>query len=400
MPSLRDLPALIAVLTGGGVATMVLGRGFLQVSLALAVVLALWSLRSLSWRDHVGECRTPALAFAAVLLLWLPSVPGSLDPLASMMTWARTALMAAGGGALYLILRCRPDTGDRALRALVLVGATSFAVAALYAMALYLHSDWMFAFGGVPGKLIARLKPAANSFACLAPLAALAVVRMKGRWRWAAAALMVAGVIVMWRTGSKSTLAGLMAAGVVVALIEAHRRRLFLVAAPVLVAIVAVAVKWLMNRERLYATEVPLYMPAWLVDAHRQSIWKFTFERFLEHPWVGWGINTINNAPGAGEHVPGLDAEYIPSHPHSWLMEISSETGLMGALPAVLVLGWLMIRLGRRFAADGRPESAAVLALLLGYSAAGLFNTSMWSTWWCAVMAGSMALATALAARR
>src|SRR3546814_12594177 len=73
-----------------------------------------------------------------------------------------------------------------------------------------------------------------------------------------------------------------------------------------------------------------LRLPTFVIDAHRQVIWSFTLEHVAIAPWFGVGMNVVNNLPGAHELIPGINAEYIPSHPHNWILEIIVETGWIG----------------------------------------------------------------------
>ena len=125
------------------------------------------------------------------------------------------------------------------------------------------------------------------------------------------------------------------------------------------------------------------YLPIWLIDPHRQAIWKFTFERTMEMPWFGHGIDTINLQPGASENAEGFYQSWIPSHPHNWTLEILSETGILGLVSLMATLLILAVRLARNFLANNHPnQNLALLALSTGFWSSAFFNFSIWSTWW------------------
>lgn len=390
------LPVVAACLIGAGPGLMVVGRGALQGALALGLLLALVALVRAPWRAHLPEVRPVLAGLGIIFTALLPSVLSSQDVVTSATTWARTAFFLVGGIPFYLLFRVRPDLTDLAIRSLLVVAAPTFAIAALFCLILYAQPEWTFVHGGLPGQMFMRLKPAASTVACLAPLAVWASWKLEGRWRILAAVLFLAGLILVWRTGSKATLAGLLVAGAILVALGAYRlRQWWLMVASGAVA-VPLAVAWLMRRQRVYETDIPTYMPEWLVDPHRQNIWKFTFERFLEHPWLGWGLNTINTVPGANLHVPGLSAEYIPSHPHSWLIELLSEGGVVGAVPFLAVLAVMLIGLVRRATGTGNGGAMALLAVMTAYLVSGLFNFSLWAPWWMLAMVATVAMAAAL----
>src|SRR3546814_15937842 len=66
----------------------------------------------------------------------------------------------------------------------------------------------------------------------------------------------------------------------------------------------------------------------------------------------GVSINVVNNLPGAHELIPGINAEYIPSHPHNWILEILVETGWIGLLLVVAILALLAWKITQRLRRD------------------------------------------------
>src|SRR3546814_13542459 len=88
-----------------------------------------------------------------------------------------------------------------------------------------------------------------------------------------------------------------------------------------------------------------------------------------------------NNLPGAHELIPGINAEYIPSHPHNWILEILVETGWIGLALVVAILAllaWKITQRLRRRHAGG----AATAGLFVAFWTMSLSNFSILSSWW------------------
>jgi len=127
-----------------------------------------------------------------------------------------------------------------------------------------------------------------------------------------------------------------------------------------------------------------------LPDWHRQVIWGFTLDIFLNNPLLGVGPNTVNMVPGASEIVPGLNQEYIPAHPHNFVLEIASESGIVGLSALVTVLVILLKMLfqiaasGSSVANRSHPAAYAGIFLMGAFWTSSLSNFSIWSAWWLA----------------
>lgn len=371
----------VALLVGASLPLIVAGRAVTQGTLAVALVLSL-VLAILRRRSPVASAARPTLvAGVLVALFWLPSVVFSLDSVVSLMTWGRTVAMTCGVLVLWTVLVRNQAAHLLALRVLVLLSAVAVPYAALRASSHYLVAQ--------------SLKPAASVLVVLIPVLIWAGARLGGRWRWLAALAILTVPAVIWQTGSKSALAGvLVGAGLGVALLAAARwgvRRAAVISVIVIAAMAGAA-------SRLPAPvplpgEASFYLPGF-VDLHRQLIWRFTFDRLQERPLFGWGINQINMSPGAGENIRSLGQEYVPSHPHNWVIEVASETGMVGLAALLLALGWGLLRFARRWTAM-RDGTAFWCGVTLGvFWSAGAFNFSVWATWWQLVFMLAMAMMT------
>ena len=74
-------------------------------------------------------------------------------------------------------------------------------------------------------------------------------------------------------------------------------------------------------------------IPTDLIDHHRQIIWGFSIQKFILRPLFGYGQDSSNFIDGSqvdiGSKYTG-DMNFIPSHPHNFLIEILLETGVCG----------------------------------------------------------------------
>lgn len=376
------LDAVAAALIGAALPLAVFGRALSQGVLAAALLAAI-AAALLAKRPLVGARVRPALAAGAVVALaMLPSVLLSVDPGVSFSAWARTIAMGGAVTVLWTLLDSSREARLIAWRILVAGGACAF----LYAVARIV--------GGTEHNYVSSLKPSASVAAVLVPLILGAGWILGGRWRPVALVAAAAAIALAVLTGSKSAVAGLAVAGLAFAALVTARR--FGKGAAALLLAVAVA------GGTALALKVPppvvegathhFIMPG-IIDAHRQVIWTFALEHFLQRPLVGWGLNAINLLPEGKAIIPGFMVEYLPSHPHNWLVEVLAETGILGAGALVAVIGWALLRLGRIYVRDRSANALIAVMALTVFWSAGAFNFSIWATWWDLTLFTAMALA-------
>lgn len=362
-------------------ASIVFGRAANAVSLGLAVLcLATAVIAGLRWPLYRFATWPLGLAIA-VAVCWLPAIAMSLSSATSATTVARTVATIAVGVIFAAFLAREQPRRIFAIFITGMLAAEIYACAALY----LLPSLLAFRSHGFlqPGLL---LKASASAIACALPLLLYGAWRLGGWWRWLGMTCVVLGCAIMLGTGSKSSLAGVMAAGGLTVCVAATKRwRPAVVAAGLLIlaglggSALAQLPQWAPNQA---IGGYRLFAPTWVVDMHRQVIWQFTLERFAERPWFGWGPDVINTAPGAGETIPELGAEYIPAHPHNWMIETLSESGIVGFLPLLAVVLAVAGMAAGRYRRSGNPAWLAWMALWLSYWSAGAFNFSMWNSSW------------------
>jgi len=105
----------------------------------------------------------------------------------------------------------------------------------------------------------------------------------------------------------------------------------------------------------------------------------------MKYPWLGIGPNTINLIPGASTIIPGMNQQYVPSHPHNWFLEIFSETGLLGIISLLATLFAAFAILFKQAAQNAFPAITAI-TLLASFLCSSLGNFSIWSIWWLAAL--------------
>ena len=383
-------PRLMAALVGIAVPGLVFGRAVTAVVLILAV-LAVFFLphRRACLRALVRRARTPfGVMLGVTFALWLPSVAFSLDPLRSLEVWARMILFV--GAATLIWAAFVEDDRMRALglRAL-LVGTATVLVVSL--VALYLVPEllsFVRAKGWQTADARLGLKGFASAAMLLIPVVLWSGYRLGGKWIYCAVGEALGLLAVIRGTNSWSAIAGLLAMVIVsgALVVIVRRRRALTVGAAVAVSAITIAVFVWLHDTRSFRTAADVEnsaLPVWLIDAPRQAIWRFTFERGMEAPWVGHGINTINLLPGVSDtKIPIWNISYIPSHPHNWVVEVFAESGVVGLAPLLVVVAMMLTRLTRDYVRTQDPAILAATAVCVGYWISGLFNFSFWSAWW------------------
>lgn len=365
-------------------ASIVFGRAALAVTLGLAVLaMAAATAAGRRWPVWPQPLRAPLVLAGLVVVAWLPTVVASLEPAVSTTTLLRSVVTVAGGAVLAAFL-----VQDQRLTAWRLFVAGMLAAELFAAAALYVSPSLTAFRANHDGIAVPHmtLKASASAIACALPLLLFAGWRLGGWWRGAVALCIPLSLAIMYGTVSRSSLAGLLAALAVCAVVAVTRAgglRRLAVALALLAALggagLGIALR---STPDLRVGGYALFAPIWLVDQHRQVIWQFTLDRFRERPWFGWGPNVINDVPGAGAMIPELQGEYIPSHPHNWMVESLAESGIAGFVPLLAVIVGIAAAAACNSRRHGGPAHLAWLAVWLTYWSAGAFNFSMWNSSW------------------
>ncbi len=383
----------MAVLVGLAIPMAAFGRSLLAVFLLPALLVTLATLGDgRNWRPLVRLARRPpALALWLRFALWTISVAGSLDPQKSAVVWTRSLIYAPA--AVLLATRLSAEPWLQGLIHRIVLASTICVQLLIVVLVAFDLSVIELLFPFKDGRIQANMvfKAQASAFACLLPVLLWAGWRLRGIWRPMAVASVPLTLWVIWGDGgqpSRAALGGLVIGAALSALAYALSRvgtRLRIALSTVLViAGGLLAVQVFTDLPRPPASEQAYRsMQDGILDPHRLLIWRFTLEKAMEKPVFGHGIDVINRVEGASEIIPFVNQEFIPSHPHSWLLEILAETGIVGLAAMLLALAALLHRLFA-YATHGRDPAAgwAAIALFGVFWGSSLANFSIWAVWW------------------
>ncbi len=128
-------------------------------------------------------------------------------------------------------------------------------------------------------------------------------------------------------------------------------------------------------------------IPVNIIDIHRQFIWGFSIEKFKDKVFFGYGPDTSNFIEGSQIQI-GLkndihytgDMNFIPSHPHNFIIELLLETGMIGLIFfifSIIILNLRILKINENI------ESKIFLIFLNSYFwCSSLVNFSFWLGWW------------------
>ena len=381
---------------GIAIPAVIFGRATIMTFLAAPILAAILrkDIKLFQFaRDTLKQNRVLGIAVALTIIFWLVSSITSIEMAKSLGTWARTLAIVALGVLLTAYLTSSRRRLDLSLKSLIL---TSFGVLAFYAIfSMYIHPapfEIFRFFKGANLILLQTLKPYFSVAACILPIIVWAGFRLGSIYKVLSLLSIPLTLLLIYAKGIQTGLSamfGLSGAILIVGFILAIKRlpisyiRVFVIAIFVMAICSATYLINGLPEPPVALNQLPeLPLPDW----HRQVIWGFTVEVIKGTPFLGVGPNTINLLPGAKELIPGLNQEYIPSHPHNWLLEIAAETGLIGL--AVFLLAFLLaIQVLIARAIGNNTEALAATALFAAFWVSSLANFSIWSTWWLTVFA-------------
>ena len=369
-----------------------IGIGYTTSLLAAACLLVL--LHYDRWHcvaEAAGNIKSPVgISILIVFVAWIPSLFTSIDPAKSLEVYARTAAYLALGAMLWAFLRRKSTRLRICQRALfIAVGLSVFLIAVNFLGGTeYIRLLRFKEF--VEGYPTLVMKQYAAPAACLVPIL-ICTGYSKGKSAlWMGVGLASILILFLYLTKSGSAVAGMAFGCYCAGVVWWGRRdgRIALAGMAVLLASLAAWYVWFAASDpttvNLKQLEHDSNLP-FTLDQHRKLIWQFILSKLPEAIWAGYGIDAINKLPGAGEMIPILDAELLPSHPHSWVFEILAETGLIGFVPFLSALGTVFYVTCRR-ALAGSQAALAATGLFGIYFGSGLFSFSFWASWWLLVL--------------
>jgi len=388
---LKSIPNTISVLLGISIPGLILGRSVFAVLFGLAILLMLYDRPFSDIRRNFKEVWTKPLGILllVVFAVSLPSLIASDFPARSAGALLRTFVFCNLGVLVWTYLKSNPELGDLWMKSLIVSSAVSIAFA-LYSQYLSPELYWVLHLKGWKSDpLNHNLKGFTAIAVLIIPLFFLSFSRLRPTYRWLAALSALSLVYLLWDISNRATIAGLLAvvicAAVTLCVRYGSRLQVLIAAGTALASLGAVMIWLRITRDRmiLAAPEGDYFLPVWLIDFERQTIWLNALEIGLRTPWFGRGPNTINFAAGADKLLEGSGGlRVIPAHPHNWVVELFAEIGSVGLALLILFLVIATLKLLRSYRISGNPIYVSAIAIFAGYWGSGLFNFSYWSAWW------------------
>jgi O-antigen ligase len=189
-------------------------------------------------------------------------------------------------------------------------------------------------------------------------------------WRWMAAFLSVAGVIVVFMTGSRAALAGLVVAVLLILIVRTHR--------------------WLWAwGTGIGAMVVGLYAsgelaPIFHFFVHdetldtklvaRLDIWSSALRGIEDHPLTGIGLGVFNKVMPVRYPYQTVGLSYPVTQAHNLFLDVALAIGLPGTLGlAMLLLGSVLLAIGGlRLTGASRVLSLGILASIAAFLVFGI----------------------------
>ncbi len=401
----------LAVLAGVAVPLAAFGKAVMAVPLVPAALAALILTLDPAFRARVYAIitRPEGVAVTVFFLLALLSALFSDHMAKSVFTVARSVLFVGFAAVLATVLADNTARAKLAHKALLVGSAISLAYVC---WTVYVDNSlhiWLNGGGNARQSASAELKAFGSSAACLLPVLLWAAGQVWPRAAISVPAIVLAVFLVVWLGGDDLSRAGVL--GIIVGLgltglvfLVRRMNRQFRIAAVASVVLIVLALSSVIAAKLPTSADIQqgrLALPWQLIDLHRQVIWRFTLDAAERRPLLGYGPNTINLIEGAKDiaRFPSwtrvsADAEFLPSHPHNWVLEIASETGLL-CLTALLLALLLVLRRVANLALAGAQAGWAAVFVFGAFWGSSLANFSIWAAWWQLTFLVLLAIAVA-----
>ncbi len=128
-------------------------------------------------------------------------------------------------------------------------------------------------------------------------------------------------------------------------------------------------------------------IPQWILDLplirggslwHRMEIWAFIADQVKQHPLVGQGLESTKII----KHNFSVGNDSI-LHPHSLILQIWLELGLLGIALGIAAIGALMKIIYKRL--DPQSARAAITCFIAVFAVANV-SYGMWQAWWLGLL--------------
>lgn len=376
-----------AVLLGMALPAILIGKSAVYVLILLGMLVGLAATKDESLRATVKLLLQSRVAWlvAAMLLAFLPGVLLGIDPAFSIEKWSQLLIVAACSGALFITLREMPG---RHLEILLKVLAVSTLVVCAVAVLDALLGDPVLSaalHGADKAKSAYRLNFMSSALGVILPFvwARLWLKAREGEplaMRIAVPATALT-VMVALACGGRSGWVGLAAALFLFAWLGGRYHGLVLHARHWLYGLLsllaglglyALAYGWDFMLAR--ATVIGEMGKGRGMLSGRLDVWESALANIGDNPVFGIGVMNFRNLPGT-----------VDMHPHNWLLQLLLETGVVGTVLFLLVMGVALVRFGRF--AKANIYGVAAVASLAAFLVSGLANTSIFNVWWLTFLA-------------
>lgn len=360
----------------------------------LPVLIALLVVLALLLRGRLAALRGPASTLALALFgcYWLPIALSGIGAVEPSKTWATAASVLRYLPFALFIVAGLADS--RALRGVLLATAA--------VMLIWLIDAWVQMVTGFGIAGVAERERLAGIFgadnlklgpvlATLSPFLLLALRSRFGRIGLVVGFVILVGPILM--AGSRAAwLSFALVCAVLLWRETRHVGRYLALVAGMLVALVAAGgAAWKFSDRfdhRIERSLLALQGTTAAVDeasAGRLSIWHAAGRMIADHPLTGVGARGFRYAyadhADPGDRFVEADSDTGASHAHQIVLEVLSETGVIG------LVGWLLgaalaIRAWRRAGTDARELALAPALALLAMTFPLNTHLAFYSAWW------------------
>jgi len=356
-------------------------------------------------RGSIDAWKSPtALALAVFFAVALLGLAVSSDPARSAGVWFRTILYLAASAMIWRYLKDNPEALEKCFRCLLMVIVLG-AITALLSLYLWLGLIGIITLQG-PDIPITTARQALKShtitLCCLAPIVCWLAWRRGSFWK----ALAVAYPFVVYfisigankQAAVMTLLSGLIGMGFAWVLSKLKwKSALLLIILCGFIVLSILGYLWSLLPTYPAETYGEFRLPLSVLDAHRQIIWAYTLFHILENFWTGIGLDVSNFLPNAKDLIPHdnykflVNAEYLPSHPHNFILEVWLETGVFGIIALFTAVGTLLWAIYKRLR-EGYPGAIAATGVYAAFWNANLYNFSFWSSWWLIFFFSTLAM--------
>jgi O-antigen ligase len=401
----QKLPHLIATLLGVALPTLIIGRSFLAVIICLTVLLIIFDvIKSSSFPDirraFIAEWTRPLGVFLiGVFASTIPSIITAEAPLHSFNSPGRTLGFCFIATLFYVYLKNHPSLSEVWLKWFIL---SSFLAIVLAYFSQFIRPElyWFLHLKGMRADPLGHTLKGYTALAVfMIPLLIFSANRSRRFLSTIALLSAVSLFVLIWLLANRAAIAGLLAAMICLSITIGARygsKRQFATVGGLSASYIGCVLWWLQKTRDPVALDIPIanyFIPTWLIDFQRQTIWSHAFDIALQTPWFGRGANTINLAPGADKYLDGTQGLHvIPAHPHNWPIELFAEIGVFGLITVVGFIFFCMIRMLRVYITSTNPAVLTSITIFAGYWCSGLFNFSFWAAWWQLAFILAMAL--------